>query len=85
MSSTPIFDATLADAPADIFLASPIFPNPVTDSFTAALIRLGHPAVKQEFGPAPHWATLAQQPVWAVPEDPRFRAKVSGVFGREEW
>lgn len=33
MSLTPIFDATLADAPQNIWEASPIFPRP-TKAFT---------------------------------------------------
>ena len=51
-SSTPIFDAVLADSEPDLFLAGNVFPRPV--SFYAALVRNGHPGVAQH--------------VWAVPD-----------------
>lgn len=43
MSLTPVFDEVLADSDPDIFLASNLFPIPVTESLAAALTRIGHP------------------------------------------
>lgn len=44
MSSTPIFDATLADAPRNIWQASPIFPRPpAKETLEDSLRRIGHP------------------------------------------
>lgn len=47
MSITPIFDATLADAPVNIWEASNIFPRPAgaPESLQQALIRIGHTTV----------------------------------------
>lgn len=44
MSTTPIFDATLADAPTNIWQASNVFPQPVVaETLRESLVRIGHP------------------------------------------
>lgn len=43
MSLNPIFDATLADAPVNIWQASTIFPRPIEPSLEQSLTRIGHP------------------------------------------
>ena len=76
MSLTPIFDAVLADSEPDLFLASDIFPRPVTDSFEAALIRAGHPRFALG-GLIPqadniNWARIPQPPItFPTPYDDR--------------
>lgn len=69
MSLTPIFDAVLADSEPDLFLAGTVFPRP---GLVEAPIRsfLG-----MEVAP---W-----QQGFAV--DPRWKARVRGVFGSEDW
>lgn len=66
MSLNPIFDATLADAPADIFLASPVFPNPVVraiEKLQESLFPTFSAPFVAEFT---DWRAVAQQPIWAA-------------------
>lgn len=71
MSQNPIFDAVLADSEPDLFLASSIFPRPVTESLEEALARIGHPRfAKGSMIPTPDDSFLYA----------RFKSRVLGVW-----
>lgn len=75
MTDCPIFDATLADAPVNIWQASNIFPQPIEQS-PEIVEMLGLTEYAKQFP--------ALQPAftdWAAVTDPRYYAKVTGHFG----
>lgn len=77
MSITPIFDATLADAPVNIWQASNIFPRP---DYASLWARLGLP--QEGWASATRTAKLLGQPDytdWSQINDPRWTAKVTGA------
>lgn len=72
MSITPVFDQTIAASEPDLWRASKIFPQfPLAQQVADGL---GVPLMPGLVPDSPEWAVL----------DPRFYAKVTGVFPKPE-
>jgi hypothetical protein len=67
MSITPVFDQTVAASDADLWKASPIFPQPATH-WSFAADRIGIPAKRIEGWGEPNWITttltVKVEPKW---------------------